>query len=109
MDKAEIADQQVAPKLTETGRGKSNAPRRGEGTADDRFQQGPVLIENRDRSCSRSRIYLVGSPTRRCISHIQISVDALHVERNKSQRTDRSGRCKRASAEAHRGEGAIED
>src|SRR5947209_2951203 len=41
-DKAEIADQQVAAKLTETGRSQGNAPGRDERAADDRLQQVPA-------------------------------------------------------------------
>ena len=35
-----------AAKLTEAGRGESDAPPRGEMPADQRLQQGPALIEN---------------------------------------------------------------
>jgi len=40
--KAEIADQQVAAELAETGRGKCDAPRRCEPAADDRLPQVPA-------------------------------------------------------------------
>src|SRR5205085_8695235 len=52
-DEAEIADQQVAAELAETGWSQGNAPRRGELAADGRPQQYPALSENRHGSHPR--------------------------------------------------------
>src|SRR6266850_718076 len=107
-DKAEIADQQVAAKLAETGWSQSDAPGRGELAADDRLQQVPALIENPHGSHSR------GSPSLGCepggrVGYVDFSGDVLHVERDESECADRGGRRKCAGTEAHRGEGAVED
>jgi hypothetical protein len=107
VDLAFIADQQVAAELTETGGGESDAPRRGEDAADHRLLQGSALIENRHRSFPEGGSVL-GIPGQR-IGHIDATVDVPHVERIKSKCAHRGGRRKCASAEAHRGERAVED
>src|SRR5262249_2272373 len=81
--KAEIADQQVAPKRTKTGWGESNAPwcsEGGVGAAEYRLQQGPACIKNRHRSHPGSGTSLVCKSGWR-VSRIHFVADALHVER----------------------------
>jgi dienelactone hydrolase len=63
--------------------------------------------ENRHRSFPEGGSVL-GIPGQR-IGHIDATVDVPHVERIKSKCAHRGGRRKCASAEAHRGERAVED
>src|SRR4029077_11255740 len=108
-DKAEIADQQVVRERTKTGRGESNAPRRGQLTAKDRLHQCSTLVENRHRSHRRSRRRIgryLGWPSGRRIGHSQIPVsEGLHVERDEVERADRGWGCNCA----HLGKGTVED
>ena len=107
-DEAEIADQQVAAELAETGWSQGNAPRRGELAADGRPQQYPALSENRHGSHPRGSPSL-GCKSRGRVGYVDVAGDVLDVERDESERADRRGRRKCAGTEAHRGEGAVED
>src|SRR5207244_13600324 len=100
-DKAEIADQQVASKLAETGWSQGDAPGCRELAADDRLEQHPALGESRHGSHPRGSRSLGCKPGGR-VGYVDIAIDVLHVERDEAECTDRGGRRKCAGTEAHR-------
>ncbi len=81
VEKAEVAYQQVAAKLAETGRRQRDAPRCGKLAADDRLLQVAALIENRHGS------HPGGGPSLGCkpggrVGYVDLAGDVLHVERD---------------------------
>src|SRR5262245_56800327 len=82
MEEAEVADQHIIAEPAETGRCDGNPPGGGEAAAGDQFpNEVAVFIEDSHDPLPQGRLSHVVNPGR-CIGHVNVAADVLHVERD---------------------------